>query len=76
MPAAISIFVIWVLHDVPRPQTRLRMVLSPIAIVLLLLAPLTPFPVLLSGVIVVGLLAAKIATTPDGGADVPATSTS
>jgi hypothetical protein len=55
---------IWVLHDLPRPMSRLRMALSPIAIVLVLLAPLTPQPIFLTGAVVVGLLAAKIVTTP------------
>jgi low temperature requirement protein LtrA len=64
IPVAIYLGGIWVLHDLPRPMSRLRMALSPIAIVLVLLAPLTPQPIFLTGAVVVGLLAAKIVTTP------------
>ena len=67
IPVAIYLAGIWVLHDVPREQSRLRMVLSPIAVVVVLLTPLTPAPILLAGVVVVGLLIAKLATTPDNG---------
>ena len=62
VPVAIFLAGIWVLHDVPRPMPGWRMALSPIAIFLVLLTPLTPQPILLTGVVVVGLLAAKIAT--------------
>ena len=40
------------------------MSLTPIAIVLVLLTPLTPQPIFLTGAIVVVLLATKIGTTP------------
>jgi hypothetical protein len=45
-------------------MSRLRMALSPVAIVLVLLTPFTPQPIFLTGAVVVALLAAKIATTP------------
>ena len=64
VPVAIYLLSIWVLHDVPRPQSRMRMALSPSAAVLVLLTPLTPQPILLTGVVVGGLLAAKLATAP------------
>lgn len=64
IPVAIYLAGIWLLHDVPRPMSRLRMSLSPVAIVLVLLTPLTPQPIFLTGAVVVALLAAKIATTP------------
>lgn len=64
IPVAIYLASIWVLHDVPRPMSQLRMALSPVAVVLVLLTPLTPQPILLTGVVVVALLAAKIVTTP------------
>ena len=64
VPVAIYLIGIWVLHDVPRPQTRARKAMTPIAVVLVLLTPLTQTPVLLAGVVVVGLLVAKLATTP------------
>jgi low temperature requirement protein LtrA len=64
IPSAVYIAGTWVLHDVPRPMSRLRMALSPIAVVVLLLMPFTSQPVFLSGVVVVALLAAKIGTTP------------
>lgn len=64
VPVAIYLFGIWVLQDVPRTMTVRRMALTPIAIVLVLLTPFTSYPVILAGAVVVGLLAAKIALTP------------
>jgi low temperature requirement protein LtrA len=64
IPVAIYLAGIWVLHDWPRAMSRLRMALSPIAIVLVLLTPLTPQPIFLTGAIVVALLGVKLATTP------------
>jgi low temperature requirement protein LtrA len=64
IPTAIYLAGIWMLHDVPRPMSKLRMVLSPVAIVFVLLTPLTPQPILATGVVVGGLLVAKLATTP------------
>jgi len=64
IPVAIYLAGIWVLHDVPRPLSRLRMSLTPVAIVLVLLTPLTPQPILLTGVVVGLLLAAKLWTAP------------
>jgi low temperature requirement protein LtrA len=64
VPVAIYLAGIWVLHDVPRPLSRLRMSLTPVAIVLVLLTPLTPQPILLTGVVVGLLLAAKLWTAP------------
>jgi low temperature requirement protein LtrA len=64
VPVAIYLAGIWALHDVPRPLSRLRMSLTPIAIVLVLLTPLTPQPILLTGVVVGLLLVAKLATSP------------
>ena len=64
IPVAVYLAGIWVLHDVPRPLSRLRMWLTPAAIVLVLLTPLTPQPILLTGVVVGGLLAAKLLTAP------------
>lgn len=64
VPVAIYLGGIWVLHDVPRPMHRPRMVLSPIAIVVVLLTPFTSQPIMLTSVVVVVLLAARIATAP------------
>lgn len=64
IPVSVYLAGVWVLHDVPRPMPRPRMALSPIAVVLVLLTPLTPQPILFTGIIVVGLLAVKLATTP------------
>ena len=64
IPVAIYLIGIWVLHDLPRPMSRLRMALTPIAVMLVLLTPFTPEPIFLTGAIVVALLGAKIATTP------------
>jgi low temperature requirement protein LtrA len=64
IPVAIYLGGIWALHDVPRPTSRLRMALSPVAIGLVLLTPFTPQPIFLAGAVVVGLLAARIASTP------------
>ena len=69
IPVAVYLAGIWVLHDWPRPMSRLRMSLSPIAIIGVLLTPLTPQPIFLTGAVVVGLLAAKIATTPQPATD-------
>ena len=63
-PVAIYLAGIWLLHDVPRPLSRLRMSLTPIGVVLVLLTPLTPQPILLTGVVVGLLLAAKLWTAP------------
>lgn len=65
-PVAIYLAGIWVLHDVPRPLSRMRMSLTPVAIVLVLLTPLTPQPILLTGVVVGGLLVAKLVTSARG----------
>ncbi len=64
VPTAMYLAGIWVLHDVPRRMSRLRMVLTPIAVVAVLLTPLTPQPIFLTAAVVVALLAAKLATTP------------
>jgi low temperature requirement protein LtrA len=63
IPVAIYLAGLWVLHDLPRPLSRLRMSLTPIAIVLVLLTPLTPQPILLTGLVVGALLAAKLVTS-------------
>ena len=65
IPVAIYLAGIWVLHDLPRPASRSRMALTPVAVLLVLLTPLTPQPIFLTGVVVVGLLAARIMTAPD-----------
>jgi low temperature requirement protein LtrA len=62
VPVAVYLLGVWVLHDVPRPMSRLRMALSPVAAVLVLLTPLTPQPILVTGVVVGGLLVAKLGT--------------
>lgn len=67
IPVALYLAGIWLLHDVPRSMSRLRTALSPLAIALVLLTPLAPQPIFLTGAIVVGLLAAKIVTTPQVG---------
>lgn len=64
VPVAVYLAGIWILHDVPRSMSRSRMVLSPVAIVLVLLTPLTPQPIFLTAAIVVLLLAARLASTP------------
>jgi hypothetical protein len=62
VPVAVYLVGTWLLHDVPRSMPAWRMALSPVAAVLVLLAPLTPTPVLVIGVIVVVLLAVRMAT--------------
>jgi len=64
VPVSIYLAGIWVLHDLPRPMSPLRMALDPIAIALVLVSPLLPHPVLLTGIILVSLLAAKILSAP------------
>jgi hypothetical protein len=53
---------VWILHAVPRRMPTWRMAIS-VAAVLLLLTPLTRAPVLTTGLIVLVLLAANVATT-------------
>ena len=55
---------VWLLHDLPRSMSHLRTVPTLVAVMLVLLTPLTPQPIFLTGAIVVTLLAAKIVTTP------------
>jgi low temperature requirement protein LtrA len=64
VPVAVFVIGAWVLHDLPRSMPAWRMALSPIATVLVLLAPLSAAPALLTGMIVTGLLAARIISTP------------
>jgi low temperature requirement protein LtrA len=64
IPIAIYVVGTWVLHDLPRPMPGWRMALNPLAAVLVLLAPLTPAPALAIGLILTGLLAARIVTLP------------
>ena len=64
IPIAIYVLGTWALHDVPRPMPAWRMALSPLAAVLVLLAPLTPAPALVIGLILTGLLAARIVSLP------------
>ena len=72
IPAAIYLAGIWALHDLPRPMSNLRTALSPVAVVLVLLTPLTTQPIFLTGAIVVGLLAVRILTMPQGEAELEA----
>ena len=64
VPVAVYVVGIWVLHDVPRPIPTWRMALSPIAALLVLVAPLTPAPALAIGLILATLLSARILSTP------------
>ncbi len=64
IPVAIYLAGVWVLHDLPRPMSRVRLALTPVAIMLVLLTPLTPQPIFLTGAVVVGLLTVRVITTP------------
>lgn len=59
IPVAIYLLSLWVLHD--RPEYRRTRALGPIAAVLVLLAPFTGQTVLLTGGILTGLIAIKLA---------------
>jgi low temperature requirement protein LtrA len=63
VPVAVYLVGVWILHDVPRPMPAWRMALAPGAAGLVLLTPATGLPVLSTGVILVALLAAKVATS-------------
>jgi low temperature requirement protein LtrA len=61
IPVAVYVMCLWVLHD--RPAYRSTRLYGPIAIVLVLLAPLTHHAVPVIGVVLAGLVAAKIPKT-------------
>jgi low temperature requirement protein LtrA len=63
IPVAIYLAGIWALHDLPRPMSRRRLLLTPIGIVCVLLTPLAPQPILTTGVVVGVLLAVRIAVS-------------
>jgi hypothetical protein len=60
VPVAIYTVGICALHDLFRAVLMLKLVLSPMAVILILLTPLTGNPVLLTGLILVALLSMKI----------------
>ena len=60
VPVAIYLFCLWALHHRPRHDSATPEALAPLAIVLVLLTPLTPYPVPLVGLILAGMLALKI----------------
>jgi hypothetical protein len=65
IPVAVYLISIWALHDVPRPMSRSRMALTPMAAILVLATPLTAQPIFLTGALVVGLLGLRLLTTPE-----------
>jgi low temperature requirement protein LtrA len=64
VPVAVYILGLWVLHDLPRSMTRARMAASPVAAAVVLLTPLTPQPILATGLVLGALLAIKLLTAP------------
>jgi low temperature requirement protein LtrA len=72
IPIAIFVVGTWILHDLPRPMASWRKALSPVAAVLVLLAPFAAAPALLIGVILTGLLAARILSLPRDAVEVAA----
>jgi low temperature requirement protein LtrA len=64
VPVAIYIMGVWALHDLPRPMTRARMAASPVAAAVVMLTPLTPQPILGTGLALGALLAVKLLTAP------------
>ena len=65
VPVAVYCLGIWFLHDVPRPMPTWRMALTPAAMGLVLLTPLTPAPVLLAGIVLAVLLGIRVASQPE-----------
>jgi low temperature requirement protein LtrA len=62
IPVALYVGSLWLLHR--RPGSLAYNSLAPISLVLLLAAPFTPQPVLVTGVILAALLAGKLALAP------------
>ncbi len=60
IPVAIFVLGVWVLHDLSRTSRAIALLLSPVAALLILLSALTGNAVLLTGLILVGLLALKL----------------
>jgi low temperature requirement protein LtrA len=60
IPVAIYLLTLWVLHHRPRHDSATPEALTPITIVVVLLAPLTPYAVPLIGLILAAVLALKI----------------
>jgi low temperature requirement protein LtrA len=63
IPVALYVCTLWLLHR--RPGSAAYTSLVPVSLVLLLLAPLSPQPVLTIGVVLAALLAGKLALQPD-----------
>ena len=65
IPVAIYIMGVWALHDLPRHMTQARMAASPVAALVVLVMPLTPQPILGTGLVLGALLAFKLLTAPE-----------
>ena len=64
VPVAIYLLVVWGLHAPHKPPSRLRTLAVPVATALILASSLTGEAVLATGLVLVGLVAVSVATTP------------
>jgi low temperature requirement protein LtrA len=65
LPVAIYVVTVWLLHYRHKPPGPMRTVAPPVTVALLLLASLTPEPVLLAGIVLAGLVAVNLVVTRD-----------
>ena len=72
LPVAIYVVTVWILHYRHKPPGPLRTVAPPVTVALLLLASLTPEPVLVAGIVLAGLVAVNVVATRDRPAPVSA----
>ena len=72
LPVAIYVVTVWLLHYRHKPPGPLRTVAPPVTVALLLLASLTPEPVLVAGIVLAGLVAVNVVVNRDQPAPVDA----
>jgi low temperature requirement protein LtrA len=72
LPVAIYVVTVWFLHYRHKPPGPLRTVAPPVTAALLLLASLTPEPVLVAGLVLAGLVAVNVVVNRDQPAPVDA----
>ena len=72
LPVAIYVVTVWLLHYRHKPPGPLRTVAPPVTVALVLLASLTPEPVLLAGIVLAGLVAVNVVVNRDQPAPVDA----
>ena len=65
LPVAMYVVTVWILHYRHKPPGPLRTVAPPVTVALLLLASLTPEPVLVAGIVLAGLVAVNVVVNRD-----------